>query len=67
MVPELRKQGVQKIKEEAEIERTRQKAIELKQEADKFRFKRNEGGEDDAADGAPGGKAKGRARGRGRK
>ena len=69
VVPELRKQGVQRVKEEAEIERTRQKAIELRQEADKFRFSKGGGGGD--ADGgdaeAPGGKAKGRARGRGRK
>ena len=63
----LRKQGVTKIKEEAEIERTRQKAIELGQEADKFRFKTTDGNEDDGADGAPKGAGRGRARGRGRK
>lgn len=66
VVPELRKQGVQKIKEEAEVERTRQKAIELKHEVDKFRTKRNDG-DDAGGDTAPDGKAKGRGRGRGRK
>ena len=69
VVPELRTQGVQRVKEEAEIEQTRQKAIELRQEADKFRFKKGgEGGDDYGGDAlASGGKAKGRARGRGRK
>ena len=58
VVPELRKHGVQKVKDEAEVERTRQKALELRQEVDKFRFKKGDGGNDD--DGAPGERARGR-------
>ena len=65
VVPELRKQGVQKVTDEDEVERTRQKASELRQEADKFRYKGNgaadEGGGDDKA--APGGKPKGKGHG----
>ena len=70
VVPELRKQGVQKVKEEAEIERTRQKAIELRTEADKFRYKKGDDGHEGGGDGAaaPDARGKGaRARGRGRK
>ena len=70
VVPELRKQGVQRIKDEAEIERTRQKAVELRQEADKFRYKKQDGSGGDDGDGnplAPAGKGNPKGRGRGKK
>ena len=71
VVPELRKLGVTRVKEDAEVERTRQKAQELRQESDKFRFKggnqhaSDEGGGGDAPDGKPNKKGKAKGRGRG--
>ena len=71
VVPELRKLGVTRVKEDAEVERTRQKAQELRQESDKFRFKggnqhaTDEGGGGDAPDGKPNRKGKPKGRGRG--
>ena len=70
MVPELRKLGVTRVKEDAEVERTRQKAQELRQEFDNLRFKgggqqaTEEGGGTDGPEGRPK-KGKGRGRGRG--
>ena len=64
VVPELRKLGVQKVKDEAEVERTRQKAIELRQEVDKFRHKSAGGAEDGGGGATPeSGKPKGKGRG----